>query len=161
MNWEKEIMELVPMLRSFIRKQKNNYGYIDEDDVVQECLIQAMTSAKKTNIRNPRPFFISVFNSTIIGLSRTAQSEKKRSQKWERDFSIMTEWGKGESSQRVFFGIEQEVTKHRPITRRVWAGLKRCHGNQSKTARSIGCGQMTVRTEKKRLTVIYEKIKNG
>jgi len=153
MRYENELIELMPMLRSYIRKVKKRFRLDDDDDVFQECILNAIDSARKTEIRNPKRYFIGVFDKTV---KRIIDRDIKRRRLFnEYHPEDRTD---DEESVSILSQIEGRVRVEQPITRRVWKCLKEFSGDRKLTARRIGCHLSTVTVSKSRLKSIYREL---
>ena len=153
MRYEKELLELLPMLESYLKKVRAKYdGLVDMDDLYQECLLNAIQCTVKTKIRNPKNYFIGVFDKTI----------KAQSVKSMREFQVRNEIPIRDTWEQNEIGVIEEidfrVRSLKPATRRVWASLKSFHGDRRCVMKHLDCYGSFLDYHKRKLRQIYEDV---
>lgn len=155
MKYEKELLSLMSMLKNYLGKIKDTYeGLIDMDDLYQECLLSAVKSSDNPGIKDPKKYFIGVFDRTI----------KHESCKAIRRFQILngielpTEYH--EVSVGMVEAIDLSVRTMAPKTRRIWSCLKTFYGNGEMVMEALNCPRTTFYRHKDKLRDLYETIKN-
>jgi len=154
MNYENELLGLMPMLRAYLTKIQTKFeGLVDADDLFQECMVSAVKSSEKPKIRSPRNYFIGVFNKTIKRVSVRNLKE------FQARHAIVVDgtWDRNEDS--IIEEIDARVRCQKAATRRVWAALKEFHGNQHAVCRALGSARTTVQYHKEKLRTIYETVR--
>jgi len=153
MRYEEELLELMPMLKSYLIKIRTKYdGLVDMEDLYQECLMNAVKSSGKNGIRNPKRYFIGVFDKTIKAVSvRNIKEFQMRNR-----LDVCDTWEDNEVG--VIEEIDMRVKDEKPATRRVWACLKLFHGNRRMVYKALGCSNQFLEPHKRRLRTIYDSI---
>lgn len=155
MKYKNELIELIPMLKGYLKKLIMKYDdLLDVDDVFQECLLNIIEKVSTKEIDNPTNYFIGVFSNTVKALSREKINEKKM----KSDFSQNKTYCKQEDS--IIRQIDLEVDMLKSKTQEIWGRLKLYKGDKMKVCLKTGLSYNTVIYHKNKIKRVYEKIAN-
>jgi len=151
MKYEQEIIQLIPMIKSYIHKISRGYRN-DVDDIMQECMINAL-SVDRDDLRNPRNYLIGVCARTISTHYRRDINRKKIEQK----YCEYRDHGDEIENISVLECMESRVKRSTPKCRRVWSALKFTDGDTGTTAAMLGVHVETVRLIRRELKAMYRE----
>lgn len=154
MNYETELIELMPMLKSYL-KTLMRASNPDIDDAFQECMLNAMESSTRNGIRNPRRYFIGVFDKTIKRIcSREIREYRARAEMKKQVKEIVESSG----DEGLLSQIDQAVSAKPVMTKTIWHFLKQFEGDKKKTGNAVGCHLQTIYYHQRKLRDIYEGV---
>ena len=160
MNYEKEIVALMPMLKSYLLKVEKKYNLYDTEDIFQECLCSAIEKSKKDNIENPRDYFIGIFDNTIKAHNRKIISEEKLFKSyWTEETNKLSD----PEAYPVINKIDQEVIKivnEKDRINEAWECMKVFRGDRTRIADYMDLSLISIDKYKNRLKGIYKKVAN-
>jgi DNA-directed RNA polymerase specialized sigma24 family protein len=157
MNYEQEIVELMPMLKNYLFKIEKKYNLYDTEDIFQECLCSAIESSREKNLKNPREYIIGIFDNTIKSHNRKAIREEQLFKDYwveEKDKYSDPEY------YPVINKIDERVKDEKDKIKRVWECMKVFKGSVKKTAEFLDFTIESVDYSKLRLRRIYKKVVN-
>lgn len=153
MRYESELLELMATLKQYLLSIRNKYdGLIDMDDLYQECLMNAVKSSSKSDIKDPKKYFKGVFRTTI----------QRESLKKIREFKMMNTIEVGDTWEDHPIGlieaIDMRVKGMKPTTRRVWSCLKTFYGDRKLVCKALGSNRHVVKYHGEKLYDVYQQV---
>lgn len=157
MNYETELIELIPMLKSYLKTlmKANNP---DIDDAFQECMLNAMESSTRNGIRNPRNYFIGVFDKTIKRICSREIREYRAREELKKQINEIVE---SSDDKGLMLQMDQAISNKSVMTRTIWHFLKQFEGNKKKAGNAVGCHLQTVYYHQRKLRSVYDDILCG
>ena len=167
--YEQEILDLIPFLESYIKGTRQRYAYLQQEqseDLVQECLCQALTAAQKAEgIQEPQKYFVGVFKKKLQKLNRyhrvrqTKPLDEIPVEYEPQEYPVLSE------IDRRVMGLPADSPRSARTAKKaqlIWEGLKHIDGKKARRvgriAQLTGISEKTVYKFCNRIRGIYQEV---
>jgi len=160
MRYENELIELMPMLKSYLKKisLKFHNDNIDTDDIFQECIYNIIKSGNKP-LEKPRNYFIGICDKTIKSLYKRNYRETMNMDKVRSEFNFEESEENKYEGGTIIERLNQRIEcNEKKTVQGIWYALKRFNGNINKASEYLKCHPQTVFYHKRKLKKLYQEI---
>jgi hypothetical protein len=156
MNYENELIELIPMLKSYLKKINVKYhnSQIDVDDILGECVCNIVKASNKS-LDKPRNYFIGICDKTIKSIYKRNYKEAEKIEVFVNDLILKADEIKGRG---ILSQLNQCVKNEKKTVQRIWEAMLTFNGNTEKISEYLQCHPQTVFYHKRKLKKLYQQV---
>jgi len=154
MKYEQEIIELIPMLKNYLKKIIKKYNVLhDFDEVFQECLLNIIQGSQNREIQEAKKYFIGIAKNTVNMIVNRINRDRILIEKYGCHKSGIS---KDSYYNDILNDMELQLKKKSISLNKVWTALKVFNGDIGRVAEHLECSKFNVSYHKQELKKIYK-----